>query len=383
MASVRKRTLPSGETRWLVDYKDLHGVRRARQFSTKKEAVDFETKVRADIAAGVHVADTASITVREAADLWLQRAQTEALEASTVKQYREHIDIHIIPRLGGSKLSRLTKPAVENFRDQLLETRSRALTRKVLTSLKGILNEAQRRGLINQNVAMGTKVSMPKRHEEEVEIPAKDEIKAIINKAGELWPPESGLPWRAFVVVALFTGARLSELRGLTWDNVSLANGYIRVRRRADFRGVLGAPKSKAGKRDIPLAPMALNAVKAWRLAYPHLPGGFVFPNGAGAIPSSSSVYKSVWFPLLRATGLMDYRKSARGNQVEAPRYTFHCLRHTAASLFIEQGWTPKKVMTVMGHSSIQMTFDLYGHLWKTLEDDAKAVAQIEERLFS
>ena len=97
MASVRKRTLPSGETRWLVDYKDLHGVRRARQFSTKKEAVDFETKVRADIAAGVHVADTASITVREAADLWLQRAQTEALEASTVKQYREHIDIHIVP----------------------------------------------------------------------------------------------------------------------------------------------------------------------------------------------------------------------------------------------------------------------------------------------
>jgi integrase len=68
---------------------------------------------------------------------------------------------------------------------------------------------------------------------------------------------------------------------------------------------------------------------------------------------------------------------------VEEPLYTFHSLRHIAASLFIEQGWGPKKVMTVMGHSSIQMTFDLYGHLWKTLDDDAKAVAQIEARLLS
>jgi integrase len=381
--SVRKRLLPSGEIRWLLDYRDLQGKRRAKQFKTKGEAVAYETKIRTEIAAGVHVADTASITVREAADFWLQRARTEALEASTIKQYREHIDIHIIPFLGTTKLSRLTKPAVENFRDQLLESRSRALARKVLTSLKGILVEAQRRGLINQNVAAGTKVSMPKRHEEEAEIPAKNEIRAIINAAGELWPAEQGLPWRAFVVVALFTGARLSELRGLTWDSVSLAESSIRIRQRADFRGSLGAPKSKAGKRDIPLAPMALNNLKAWRLACPKTAGNLVFPNCGGAIPSSSSIYKTVWFPLLRATGLMDQRISASENEVEAPRYTFHCLRHTAASLFIEQGWTPKKIMTVMGHSSIQVTFDLYGHLWKTLEDDAKAVAQIEARLFS
>jgi integrase len=249
MASVRKRILESGETRWLVDYRDLAGTRRARQFATKKEAVDFETKVRADIAAGVHVADTASITVREAADLWLQRAQTEALEPSTRKQYREHINIHIVPLLGGTKLSRLTRPAVESFRDQLLETRSRALTRKVLTSLKGILSEAQRRGLINQNVATGTKVSMPKRYEEEVEIPAKDEIRAIINKAGELWPPEGGLPWRTFVVVALFTGARLSELRGLTWDNVSLANGHIRIRPTRGFSRCARRPEIQGRKK--------------------------------------------------------------------------------------------------------------------------------------
>ena len=88
------------------------------------------------------------------------------------------------------------------------------------------------------------------------------------------------------------------------------------------------------------------------------------------------------WRPLLRALGLINFELDGETKeQIEKPRYTFHCLRHTAASLFIEQGWTPKKLMTVMGHSSIQMTFDLYGHLWRTLEDDAKAVAQIQARL--
>ena len=63
------------------------------------------------------------------------------------------------------------------------------------------------------------------------------------------------------------------------------------------------------------------------------------------------------------------------------PRFTFHALRHAAASLFIEQGWQPKKIMDVIGHSSIQMTFDTYGHLFSTPDDDQAAMAQIEARL--
>ena len=68
---------------------------------------------------------------------------------------------------------------------------------------------------------------------------------------------------------------------------------------------------------------------------------------------------------------------------IEDPRHTFHALRHVAASLFIEQGWTPKKVQTVMGHASIQVTFDTYGHLWKNTEGDLEAMAQIEARLLA
>jgi hypothetical protein len=84
--SVRKRKLPSGEIRWQVDYRDQGGKRRHKQFATKAEATRHETKVRGELVAGTHVADSASITVEAAGDLWLQRAETEGLEASTIRQ---------------------------------------------------------------------------------------------------------------------------------------------------------------------------------------------------------------------------------------------------------------------------------------------------------
>ena len=209
MSSVRKRVLRSGEIRWQVDYKDRQGKRRSRQFKTKQQAVDHETTVRGEIKAGTHVADSASITVAEAGELWLQRCRMDGLERSTCRQYSEHLRLHL-SLIGAEKLSRLNRPVVEQFRDKLLQTRSRALARKVLTSLKGILSEAQRRGLVAQNVAAGTKVAMPKRHKEKAAIPSKEEIRALLDKTAELWPPT--LPWRPLILTALFTGLRASEL---------------------------------------------------------------------------------------------------------------------------------------------------------------------------
>lgn len=75
--------------------------------------------------------------------------------------------------------------------------------------------------------------------------------------------------------------------------------------------------------------------------------------------------------------------KDAEGLPIQALRCTFHALRDAAASIFIEQGWTPKKVQVVIWHASIQVTFDTYGHLWKNSEDDAQAMAQIEARLLA
>ena len=386
MAAVRKRILPSGEVRWLLDYRDLSGKRRAKQFRTKGEAVAFETQTRADLQGGVHVADAASVTVAAAAELWLARCESEGLELSTILQYKGHVRNHIGPLLGRQKLSRLTVPAIEAFRDELVKTRSKALSQKILTSLKALLKDAMRRGLVRQNVATQTRVKISGRHKTKIGIPAKDQIKGLLT--AELWPLTKvqvtrqrekrivAVPWRPLIVTALFTGMRLSELRGLTWEHVSLAEALINVRQRADFRGAIGYPKSEAGNRDIPLPPIVINTLKSWKLACPKTSGNWVFPSKDGTVPSTKNVREQCWLPLLRSLGL-----TTTVGDVELPKYRFHDLRHVAASLFIEQGMPPKRVQEIMGHSSIKITFDLYGHLWPTPESDHEAMKQIEARL--
>lgn len=103
-------------------------------------------KARSEVAAGTHVPDSQSVTLGEAADLWVDTGERDRLETTTVRQRRQHVDLHIKPLVGLTRLSRLNTPIVQEFVDRLTETRSRAMARRVLTSLKGILAEAQRRG---------------------------------------------------------------------------------------------------------------------------------------------------------------------------------------------------------------------------------------------
>ena len=220
MSSVRKRLLPSGEVRWQVDYKDGQGKRRSKQFRTKREADAYDTRVRGELAAGTHVAESQSKTVKEIGELWLQRAIINKLEPSTVRQYKQHLDLHIVPLIGDMKVVRLTSPAIVDFRDKLLLTRSKALSRAILASLKAILSEAQMRGLVGHNVAANTKIKDARRDKEEVEVPSKEEIRLILARSDELWPLTRqltsrgnegrvvGLPWRPLILTAIFTGLR-------------------------------------------------------------------------------------------------------------------------------------------------------------------------------
>ncbi len=369
MATVRKRTWTykgQEKTAWIADYFDQGGRRRQRTFATKGAASEWLDETKAEVRKGTHTADSASITVGQAGDLWLERCERDGLERSTIDQRRQHVNLHIKPFLGKRKLSRLTGPMVGNFVERLRdEGRSEAMVRKVLTSLKILIGVAQAKGKVAQNVARGVKLRRLARQDDGVTVPTKAELRTMMSEStGRLRP---------LIVMAIFTGMRASEIRGLTWEHVDFDAKVIRVRQRADAWGKMGPPKSKAGRRDIPMAPTVANTLKEWQLVCPKGELGLVFPNGAGNVESYSNIYKRGYRPLLERCGIGD------GNG--KPKYTFHALRHAAASLFIAQGWQPKKVQTVIGHASIAMTYDLYGHLWPDLEDDQAAMAQIEARL--
>ena len=343
--------------------------------------------------------DQSQLTVSEAGDLWIRRARTEELEESTVRQYRQHLDLHIHPLIGQQPINSLTSPMLESFKDTLLRTRSRAMSRKVLTSLKSILSEAVRLGHVPHNVAMPIQIRRKPRapisgwnlDSSTCKIPTKAEIRDLISGATHLFPicaipipldelgSKNRTCWQPFFMAAVLTGMRSSELRGLIWKHVNLHRKIIEVRQRADFRNRLGPPKSAAGYREIPMAPIVFRTLSEWRAVCPATDSDLVFPSRNGRVHTNSNIHKQCWGPLQLHVGLTS--QCHERTRAVRPRFPFHVLRHAAASLFIDQGWPPKKVQIVMGHSSIQVTFDTYGKLWNDHEVDLMAMASLEKRL--
>src|SRR6516162_4371740 len=144
--SVRKRKWknPKGEAReaWVVDYVDGSGQRRNKNFERKRDADTYANRVNTEVRAGTHTPDSASPTVAEAGRLWLQTSENAALERATLNSYREHLNLHIAPLIGDTKLSQLTVPMVRAFEDRLRADRSPAMVRKAVGSLSMILSDA-------------------------------------------------------------------------------------------------------------------------------------------------------------------------------------------------------------------------------------------------
>jgi len=366
MASIRKRYLPSGKTAWLVDFKDANGKRRARQFARKRDADAFLVRTRAQIAGGLYVHEANQVTVAEVIQQWLghcaaRMAAGRQMERATWQDYEAKSRLHILDRevgLGAIKLSRLTRKIINDFRDQLLESgRSEATTRKVLTCLGQALKHAQENGLIATNPAEGVRVLRASRLDHRGMVPDKEDVRRLINEAGD--------DFRPLLATTALCGLRASESRGLTWANVDFENGQIHVRQRADAFNELGEPKSAAGVRSVPMGPFVANLLKRWRLACPRSSLDLVFPNRKGGVRTHTTVLKRHFKPLCRKLGI---------------HMRWHDLRHFAVSLWIEQGFSIKEVMTFAGHSSVQMTMERYGHLFPS-PNHQRGMAEIESRL--
>jgi integrase len=394
--SVRKRkwATKTGEAResWIVDYTDSKGSRHIETFARKKDADGRHDAVRVDVRKGVHTPVNKSATVEKAAHDWLKYVELEGREATTVEQYKAHANLHILPRIGREKLAALTAPRIEDFRDELLESMSRPLARKVLTSLKSIIKDAQRRGNVAQNVAAGVLIKKDKRTENVklkigVDIPTPQEVAAIINASTGRWKP--------LLITAAFTGLRASELRGLRWKDVNLKEERLHVQQRADRLNQIGRPKTAAGDREVPLRPVVVQALREWKLQCPRGDQDLVFANGGGGIENLSNILQRGFQPAQVAAGVTVPVKDEQGKPIRgedgkpvlaAKYYGLHSLRHFNASWLINRKadggleLPPKIVQERLGHSTIGMTMDTYGHLFPRGREDVE-ITELERAL--
>lgn len=417
--SVRKRQWVTGKgevrTAWIVDYADGSGVRRQKTFTKKKDADTFAATSRVEVRDGTHVAESATVTVAEAGDMWIASAENRGLERTTVANYRQQLSLHIVPFIGRDKLSKLNVPSIRAFEDRLqIEGRSPGLVKKVLVALGMLLAEAQERGLVARNAVRdirSRRAGRPDRHKLKlrvgVDIPSPDEIRALF-KATE---DRRFAKWRPLIVTAALTGMRASELRGLRWEDVDFERSQIHIRQRADRFGAIGSPKSQASRRIIPMTPMVANTLREWKLAYPRPdqstlrrrqfgPGQFkpehlVFPNGQGNNEPLTNILRRGLWPACEAAGLtVQAIKDGKpvvgedGKPVTESKYSMHGLRHFHASWCINRvadgglGLPPKVVQERLGHSTIAMTMDVYGHLFP-VSDNSSETEAAERALFA
>lgn len=401
--SVRKRSWKNGDgetaSRWVVDLADGNGNRARRQFDSRKEADAYRVEIENAMRTGTYRPDAAKVTVKEAAEMFLEHCEArqkrnERMTRHNLKGYEGHIYNYICPdpaRHAGSsrhkrlrsiecgltmiRLGQLTTRSVSDFRDRLRDAGvSVPTTRKILCTLQQVLGYAISRDLIAVNVARGVRV-IGRRDEGARKImpPTKETMRRLIEAAD----PD----FRTLLIVASATGIRAGELRALRWKHLDFANNEVKIETRVDAYGEEDVTKTAAGMRTVPLGNSVVTALKAWKLRSVFSePTDLVFPNKRGRYVSHDNMVKRDFGPLFDVLAARHAEDPVK-HPPAPPRFNWHALRHFAISCWIEAGLAPKTVQTFAGHSSLQVTMDIYGHLFKS-DDHTQAMNKIAGDLF-
>lgn len=404
MAFVYKRKwkTSAGEERtsFAVDYSDVNGDRQRRQFTTRREADAFRIEIEGQLKSGTYRADASKVTLKDVADDFLiycegRMKRGEHMTRRCYNLYEGHVRNYICPDparhdgktrhkklksldegIGGFKLAQLTTRRISDFRDRVRDAGvSVATTRKIIGTLKLVLSFAISRDLIAVNAAKDVKV-IGRRDEGSKKIipPSKEDVRRLFDVADE--------DFRVKLMFAAATGVRAGELHALRWHHLDFDKAMVKIETRVDSYGDEDVTKTAAGMRDVPLGVSVIMALKAWKLRSKRKkPEDLVFPSKRGWYVGHDNMIKRKFNPLFEALA----KRHAERPDVDpaAPlRFNWHALRHFAISCWIEAGLKPKTVQTFAGHSSLQVTMDRYGHLFKS-DDHQKAMDEIARDLFA
>jgi integrase len=354
----------------MVDYHDNRGERQRKHFPTKKKADAFRISIEGQLLSGIYRPDASKLTVKQACESFItycegRNKRDERMTRKMLVVYTGHVRNHMLhPErgVGAWTLAQLTARAVGEFRDRLRTAGvSVPTTRKVLSTLHGVLEHAISQDWIAANAARGVRVIGTRAEgSKKIVSPPKRDMWALINAADE--------DLRLKLIFAASTGARAGEQWAAKWNDVDFDKRELNIRQRVDAYGEEGAPKSAAGVRIVPLSDQLISALKAWKLRSKFSkPTDLIFPNKRGAYIGHDNLVKRQFLPLFE--------------RISLKRFNWHGLRHFAVSCWIEAGMSPKTVQTFAGHASLQITMDRYGHLFPS-DSHKHAMDQIAKGLF-
>lgn len=292
------------------------------------------------------------LTVKDLLIRWYDEELRAQVAMSTADNYRSIFTHHIIPVLGHRSVGSLSLSDVNRLMAAKLdEGKSGSTVRRIRAVLVQALDYAVRLGIVARNVAALTKTPRMPRSEGRTLTPGH--AKALLASL-------AGHRYEALYMVMLTTGIRRGEALGLRWEDLDLRQGIMTVRRQLKREGgrlVTSETKTAKSRRAINLPKPVTYALRAHRtrqkrdrlaLGSGWCESGFVFTSDIGTPIDPRNLYR-------------DFSRVCR--QAKIGSWHPHELRHSAASLMLAQGVPIQVVSDVLGHSSIRLTADVYGHV--------------------
>lgn len=371
--TIRKRSDGRWEARFTTGFNPATGkqVQKSIYGKTQKEVREKLTEVTMEVDTGVYI-EPSKMTLEQWMGIWLDEYMFDK-KWSTVKHYKAQVKTNILPALGRYPLSQLDPHLIQTFYNSLLRGKGRAkpLNPKTIRNIHGILSKclstAVKLEYMRRNPAES--VTLPRVERKEIKPLTDEQVSKIVAQAGN-----DGFGTLFKVVV--FTGLRLGEALGLTWDCIDFQKNRLTINKQLQKRpladgGFTFAPLKNDKVRVIAPAPFVLNLLKQWnqKQAEDRLAAGCLWQGWKSDKERQNAIVftNELGGHLHPQTVLVHFKKLAAS--VGAPQARVHDLRHTYAVLSLQNGDDVKTVQENLGHATAAFTLDVYGHVSEHMKE--------------
>lgn len=366
----RGRKLPKGIRQRYEDFEGrfmYQGERYLVHGKTVTETQKAMTEFKYKLEHGLYVAKE-KLTLDEWYKTWLEEYKKNRVKLGTYTSYEKYYQSVIKSRLGSRNLNDIRGEHIQKLYNDLVKEGYALSSIKIVSAvLNGCFKQAERNGLIERNPVK--LAELPRQTEKKTRQAMTREQQALFMEYAE----ESYL--YHFFEVMLRTGMRKGEMQGLKYPDIDRKANVIHVRRTLKYIEHHGyiedTPKTRTSTRDIPLTAAVLEHIEAqrnyWGFKVVNM-NQYIFCNERGEALSRERIQAEIDRTI----------KRIRAAGYDFPRITSHVFRHTFATRAIEAGMQPQVLKTILGHSSLAMTMDLYSHvLPDTKAEEMEKIANV------
>lgn len=346
--------------RWVAEITLEDGKRKPLYGKTQAEALEKLRQAQYEQRQGI-LATGPKQKLSDHLTYWLEQVKKRRVRASTYMRYRVALDAHILPALGHLPLNKVTLRIIQQFYNRKLDE---GLSPSSVITLNKVLNQAlgyaQKERLISANPCKG--VSLPASKKREVQPLTAGQTQQLLQEV-------QGTMLEPFIALAAVVGVRHGELLALHWKDIDVDHGSLAIHHTLtlaeDRHFVVGDPKTKASERTILLPRPVIEILTAHRLRQKEhrLKAGpawqdhdLVFCNQQGVQLYPDTVRRH-FYQVLKRIGL--------------PQMHIHDLRHSASTLLRSMGVDLKVIQGILGHSTLDMTANVYSHVLPSMQQEA------------